>query len=224
MVTCLYPPDLQAFQQPAPNMEKDLTQPPLLCSHFHHDVLKPAHQNRHTHNKTKKQWQGWQSYTWAKCQDWLRGRGTGSGGMPCSQPLAKTKVRATINSVLLADCSFKFFPRTFGGGAFNWGQKGDLQTPDVYWYMEPAEVTRWMGRTLTTSPTLASGSPLALLSVAKLVIYTVSVHLKQACFLSHSFCVSQEFRDGLRVCFWFRVSHNVKMSGWAVVIWRFDWG
>lgn len=112
--------------------------------------------------------------------------------MPCSQPLAKTKVRATINSVLLADCSLKFFPRTFGGGAFNWGQKGDSQTPDMYWYMEPAEVTRRRGRTLTASPTLASGSPLALPSVAKFAIYTASVHLRQAWifFISQFFCES----------------------------------
>ena len=201
-------------------------------------MLKPACQDRHTHNKTRKQWQCRQFYTWAKCQNWLWGGGGWTAGMPCSQPFAKTKVRATINLVLLADSGLRCFfsPSTFGDGASTKINKGAFrpQTCIRTQHTQPGE-----GAGPHSQPCFGPWKP-RLFSVAKLVIYAASGHLKPSEFLknltaflclqfmglqrvrqdwkdsTHAF-LSQEFADGLRVCFGFRVSQEVKTSARAAV-------
>lgn len=128
------------------------------------------HQNRHTHNKTKKQRQCWQFYTWAKCQNRLWGGGAGRGreGRECPtlNPSQKQRLGLLATQSCWETLTWAFPPDPLEVGPSEEVNKGLLDS-DMYMELSPQ---KWGGRTLTTSPTLADGNPMALLNVAELVI------------------------------------------------------
>ena len=98
------------------------------------------------------------------------------GGMPCSQPFAKTKVRATINWVLLADSGLRVVflsPEPLEMGPQLRSTRGLLDPKHVY---GPSTADQVEGQDPGSQGHFGPWKP-PLFSVAKLIISAASGHL-----------------------------------------------